>query len=123
MRPGEFLLLLTNLLTFFIPAVPRLRAVRWTRFVPPSAPLITGAQALTEGVRPQMIPAYTLIGIFFLVWLLFGEFEACHYPRHSVGAGSRRPISLSGIDLLARIHRLSPNEHLPGQGTGFAWLH
>src|SRR6266498_2619994 len=70
MRPLEILLLLANLLTVFVLAVPRLRAVRWTRYSALIALLIAGAQALIEGPRWQMVPAYALAGLFFLVWLL-----------------------------------------------------
>ncbi len=70
MRPIETLLLLVNLLTFFVLAIPRLRAVRWTGYVAVIELLIAGAQALVEGPRWQMVPAYTLSGLFLLVWLL-----------------------------------------------------
>src|SRR5215216_6354567 len=70
MRPIETVLLLANLLAFFVLAVPRLRAERWTRHLAPIALLIAGAQALLEGPRWQMLPAYALAGLFFLIWLL-----------------------------------------------------
>ncbi len=69
MRPIETLLLLANLVAFFVLAVPRFRAARWTRSAALLAPLIAGAQALLEGPRWQMVPAYALAGLFFLVWL------------------------------------------------------
>jgi predicted dienelactone hydrolase len=69
-RSIETLLLLTNLLIFFVLAIPRLRAVYWMRHSVPIALLIGVAQVLTEGSRWQMVPAYTLAGLFFLVWLL-----------------------------------------------------
>ncbi len=70
MRPFEILLLLANLLTFFVLAIPQLRAVRWTGYVAVLALLIAGAQVLVEGFRWQMIPAYVLSAVFFLIWLL-----------------------------------------------------
>jgi predicted dienelactone hydrolase len=70
MRPIETLLLLANLVAFFVLAVPRLRAVRWTGYSALLALLIAGAQALIEGPRWQMLPAYALAGLLFLVWLL-----------------------------------------------------
>jgi hypothetical protein len=51
MRPVETLLLFANLLTFFVLAVPRLRAMRWTRYLALITLLIAGAQALVEGPR------------------------------------------------------------------------
>ena len=70
MRPLEILLLLANLLTFLVLAVPRLHALRWTRYSAPVALLIAGVQVLVEGPRWQMVPAYAMAGLFFLVWLL-----------------------------------------------------
>ncbi len=70
MRPIETLLSLANLLTCFVVAVPRLRVVFWMRYWVPIALLIAVAQVLVEGQRWQMVPAYALAGLFFLVWLL-----------------------------------------------------
>jgi len=36
MRPGETLVLLTNVLTFIVLAFPRLRAMQWTGYLAPS---------------------------------------------------------------------------------------
>jgi len=66
MRPFETLLLLANLLTLFLLAVPLPRAVRWMRHSAPIALLIAVAQVLMEGPRWQMVPAYALTGPFFL---------------------------------------------------------
>src|SRR5215216_4617773 len=70
MRPLETLLLVANLLTFFVFAVPLPRAVRWLRHLAPIALAIAVAQVLVEGPRWQMVPAYALSGLFFLVWLV-----------------------------------------------------
>src|SRR5919112_2626241 len=70
MRPIEILLSLANLLAFFVLAVPRLRAVPWVRHLAPIALPIAGAQVLLEGPRWQMVPAYALAVLFFVVWLL-----------------------------------------------------
>src|SRR5215217_9304372 len=70
MRPLETLLLVANLLTFFVFAVPLPRAVRWMRHLAPIALPIAVAQVLVEGPRWQMAPAYALAGLFFVVWLL-----------------------------------------------------
>jgi hypothetical protein len=70
MRPIEILLSLANLLAFLVLAVPRLRAVPWLRHLAPIALPIAGAQVLLEGPRWQMVPAYALAGLYFLVWLL-----------------------------------------------------
>lgn len=77
MRPIEILLSLTNLLTFCLLTIPLPGSVFWLRYWTPIALLIAVAQVLVEGARWQMVPAYGLAGLFFLVWLL----------RHIVPAG------------------------------------
>jgi uncharacterized membrane protein YhaH (DUF805 family) len=70
MRPLELSLLLVLLLTLGALAVPQLHAVRWIGYVAFLAVLIAIAQMIVEGPRWQMVPAYVLTGLFFLVWLL-----------------------------------------------------
>lgn len=70
MRPIEALLLLTNLLTFFVLVVPYLQAMRWMGYLALIALLIVATQVLVEGLRWQMALAYALTGLFFLIWLL-----------------------------------------------------
>src|SRR5215216_1448401 len=70
MRPLEILLLVANLLAFLVIAVPLPRAVPWMRHLAPIALAIAGAQVLVEGPRWQMVPAYALAGLFFLIRLL-----------------------------------------------------
>jgi len=70
MRSIETLLLLANLLTFFILTVSRLRAMHWTSYSALIALLIAVAQVLVEGPRWQMVPAYAMTVLLFLVWLL-----------------------------------------------------
>jgi hypothetical protein len=70
MRPLETLLSLANLLAFLVLAVPLPRVVPWMRHLAPIALAIAVAQVLVEGPRWQMVPAYALSGLFFLIWLL-----------------------------------------------------
>ena len=70
MRPIETLLVLANLLAFLVLAIPPLHSVFWTRFLAPIALPIAFAQVLVEGARWQMVPAYALVILFFLIWLL-----------------------------------------------------
>ena len=51
MRPLELLLVLVNLLTFAVLAVPRLHAVRWMGYAAFIAVLIAIAQMIVEGPR------------------------------------------------------------------------
>jgi hypothetical protein len=70
MRPLETLLSLANLLAFLVLSVPLPRIVPWMRQLSPIALVIAVAQVLVEGPRWQMVPAYALAGLFFLIWLL-----------------------------------------------------
>src|SRR5829696_592349 len=70
MRLLETLLSLANLLTFLVLVVPLPRAASWMRHLAPMALAIAIAQVLVEGPRWQMLPAYALAGLFFLIWLL-----------------------------------------------------
>src|SRR6266498_289495 len=69
MRPIEILLVVANLLTFFVLVIPPLRAVRWMGYAALISLLIAGMQVLVEGYRWQMIAAYALSGLLFLLWL------------------------------------------------------
>lgn len=70
MRPIETMLLLADLLTFISLAVPLPDAVSGMRHLAPITLLIAFAQLLAEGPRWQMVPAYVLTALFFLIWLL-----------------------------------------------------
>jgi predicted dienelactone hydrolase len=70
MRPLEILLSLANLLIFCILAIPRLRTMHWMGYLALITVLAAGIQMLVEGPRWQMVPAYALTAIFFLIWLL-----------------------------------------------------
>lgn len=82
MRPIEILLSLTNLLAGLVLALPLPRAMLWTRYWVLIGLLITGAQVLVEHPRWQMIPAYTLTGLFFLIWLVQSSVPAGGLTAH-----------------------------------------
>ncbi|MBN1310806.1 MAG: carboxylic ester hydrolase [Anaerolineae bacterium] len=69
MRPIETLLSLANLLTFWAWVIPLPAAMRWMRSAALIALLVATVQLEVEGQRWQMIPAYILTVIFFLIWL------------------------------------------------------
>lgn len=69
MRVFEILLVVANLLTFVVFAMPRLRAIHWTGYVVLITLVLAVAQILVEGSRWQMIPAYMLTGLFLLIWM------------------------------------------------------
>jgi hypothetical protein len=70
MRPLEILLAVANLLALTVLVVPLRGRARWARQAALLPLLVTGVQLLVEGPRWQMVPAYALGGVFFLVWLL-----------------------------------------------------
>jgi predicted dienelactone hydrolase len=70
MRPLEILLLLVTSLALTALAVPLPRTLRWMRHAAPAAAGVAIAQALAEGPRWQMIPAYALAMAFVLVWMV-----------------------------------------------------
>ena len=57
MRSGEAVCLLVNLLVLAVTFTSQLGRRRWTRFLAPTAI----AQALAEGPRRQLVPAYMLM--------------------------------------------------------------
>ena len=69
MRAIEMLLLLFNLFTFLVFAVPRLHAVRWMRYIVFITLTLAVVQILVEGPRWQMVPAYVLAGLFLVIWV------------------------------------------------------
>lgn len=70
MRFFEILLTFANLLAFVMLIVPLPGSLHWLRYSVLLAPLLAVLQALVEGPRWQMIPAYALAGLFFVIWLL-----------------------------------------------------
>ncbi|MDX1416146.1 MAG: hypothetical protein R3293_18255, partial [Candidatus Promineifilaceae bacterium] len=68
MRPLELLLLLLLLLVLVWPLLPW-RRPRWVDFLPVTAVLLLIIQILIEGYRWQMLPAYVLVLIVFLLTL------------------------------------------------------
>ena len=70
MRSLEALLLIADLLTWLLLSVPQLRAAQWMRLSATGTLLIAVAQLLVEGPRWQLLPAYSLTALFFLVSML-----------------------------------------------------
>jgi len=73
MRRLESLLSLANVLTLCTLAIPRLGTIHWISYAATITVLVGGLQMFVEGQRWQMVPAYALTIIFFLIWL-FGIF-------------------------------------------------
>ena len=68
-RPLEGLLLLVNLLSFVELMRRAPEDPRWIGYAPPAGTLTAASQALFEGSRWQMYPAYALCGLFGVSWL------------------------------------------------------
>ncbi len=69
MRPVELLLIVANLLAFLFLVVPLRGGARRLRLAAPIAPSVSAAQLVLEGPRWQMVPAYVVAGLLFVVWL------------------------------------------------------
>lgn len=67
MRPAEILLIIADLLTFPVIAIPRFRAIRWIGSISLITCSLAVFQIFVEGPRWQMVPAYVLAGLFLLV--------------------------------------------------------
>ena len=98
MRPIEALLLLADLLAFVALAARLPPAMGWMRHVAPIALLLGLSQALVEGPRWQMAPAYALTGVFVLAWLSQREKTSGERKLiNRLGAGAA--IALGGLAL------------------------
>lgn len=124
MRPIETLLLLINLLTFFVLTIPRLRVVRWTGYVAVIGLLIAGVQAGVEGPRWAMVPAYALSVLFFLVWLLQNFALADRPARRSwtnrLAAGLAIGLGVLGLVMALALPILFPVFNLPQPSGPYA---
>ena len=70
MRAFETLLSFANFLAILSLIFPQLHASRWIGYISPITILIAITQIIVEGPRWQMIPAYILAILFFLIWLI-----------------------------------------------------
>jgi predicted dienelactone hydrolase len=124
MRAIETLLLLTNLLTFCVLALPLLRGIFWLRYWVLIAVLIAVVQVLLEGARWQMFPAYAPTGIFFLVWLvqnnrpLGGVTEQILTNRLVVGLGVG--LGILGLVAAVALPIILPVFHFPQPSGPYA---
>ena len=117
MRSIEALLVLASLLTFVTLTVSLPRAVRWMRYSAPIALLMAVAQVLAEGARWQMIPAYVLTGLFFLVWLpknIAPAGEPAEQKRtHRVAVGLAVGLGVLGLAVSIALPIVLPVFRLP----------
>ncbi len=67
MRFFEIVLVSINIIAFCSLGIKH--TICWIDYAAVSAPLIAGIQVVIEGFRWQMIPAYALTAIFFVIWV------------------------------------------------------
>ncbi len=79
MRLFEIVLATANFLALCVTAIQRLRSERWMKHGALIAAPMACIQLLVEGPRWQMIPAYALALIFFMVWLFSVTMPAGRY--------------------------------------------
>lgn len=115
MRPLEILLSLANILAFLALVVPGIHAQGWARFVPPAALLIAAAEALIEGPRWQMAPAYGLALTFALVGL---GGEALRAGR--IGAAAAGALGVLALIVAMILPVFFPVFHFPKPGGPYA---
>ncbi len=112
MRRVESLLLLANLLTFLTLAIPPFHSVIWMRYLAPVALVIVIVQVLAEGPRWQLVPAYALAVLFFLIWLL-GVAVSDGMDVNRFIAGSGIGLGVLGIAVSTLLPVALPVFHFP----------
>ena len=124
MRSFEILLSLSNLLIFCLLALPLPRGVLWLRYWVLIAVLIAVVQVLVEGARWQMLPAYALTGLFFLVWLL-QHIAPASWPANRLVVGLAVSLGVLGL-AIASAHGAGAPRLLAARGHTaarlFQWL-
>ena len=124
MRTLESLLLLADLMAIFVLSVPRMRARLWSRHLPAIALVMAAAQVLAEGPRWQMLPAYALTALVFLVWLLrnftpAGGLTARTRP-HSMGAAAAIGLGAWGLAIAVALPIMVPVFRFPHPAGPYA---
>jgi predicted dienelactone hydrolase len=124
MRPVEILLVVANLLTFMVVAVPRLHAARWMGSVVLITLALAVVQVLLEGPRWQMAPAYVLTGLFVVVWLVQSSVPVGGIVKQiltsRVVAGFAIILGIIGLGLAAALPILLPVFHFPRPSGPYA---
>src|SRR5512133_2284722 len=115
MRPLEIACSLANLLVFLILAVPRLRAMRGVGYLVLITLLLAALQALVEGPRWQMIPAYGLAVAFALISFLGGR-----VPVNRLAAGIDIGIGVLVMIIAVALPILLPVFHFPKPSGPYA---
>ena len=118
MRPWESLLLLADLLAFFVLSMRQVRGRLWMRRSPAIALLawaplaMATLQWLAEGPRWQMLPAYGLAVLFLLAGWLRNDapMGGLHEKerRHSIAAAAAIALGALGLAVAAALPTVAP---------------
>lgn len=82
MRFFEIILVLFNILAFCTLGIKH--TIRWIGYAALAALLIAVIEVVVEGFRWQMVPAYALTAIFFVIWLFSKGIEGGLHVNHVV---------------------------------------
>ena len=93
--------------------------MRWPGYVAVIGVLIAIAQMIVEGPRWQMVPAYVLTGLFFLVWLLQSTALAGR-PVNRPAAGLAIGLGALALVISAALPILSPVFRFPRPSGPYA---
>ena len=118
MRPLEWLVLLGNLVLFLALAVPSTRTTPWPTRVAGVAVILVVVQALSEGLRWQMIPLFLAGGVLVLLSLLLRQMspDAAVHPSKlrqvttvaAISIGACALAFAAALPLLLPVTRLPP---------------
>ena len=99
MRLFETILSISNILTFFILVIPKIRAFPGARYIALISLSIAAAQMMLEGPRWQMVPAYFLSALFFLTDLPRGgkTLSEVRNHNHALRIAVPMAIGLGGL--------------------------
>lgn len=117
MRPFELATFIVMVLAFIVLVTPLPHQLHWLRVLAPASLVIAGLQAVIEGPRLEMIPAYGMAVAIFAVWLLQNAHPAGIFAGHRwisrLGVG----FGLLGLLLTFAIPQAIPVFHFT-QPTG-----
>lgn len=124
MRPFEVALAFALVLSLVVLAVPRLHAVRWTGGVILVTVALAVVQALIEGSRWQLMPAYAVLTIFVVVWFVLSlpatSTVAEPLLRYRIVAGFAIFLGVLSIGLAVALPAVLPVFQLPPPSGPYA---
>lgn len=117
MRPFELGTFIVMVLAFVTVVIPLPHQLHWLRYLAPVSLVIAGLQAVIEGPRLEMIPAYGMAVAIFAVWLLQNAHPAGIFAGHRWVSRLGVGFGLLGLLLTFAIPQAIPVFRFP-QPTG-----